>query len=141
MNKNTYIVLLIIIILGIVFWVYYLPKKETITGTATVSTLSIADDTSTASAVLAGAKTVIWQTSNYPTNTGVNINLIRKTSDSPRQFEIVRTIAVDTANDGQETWTPQAGENLDDLYIEVTCSNTYQFKAGCQLSGDALKVN
>src|SRR3989344_508806 len=142
MNKNTYIVLGVIIVLGVVFWLYSSRDEQpSPTGPATVSTLSVLSDTSTASAVQAGGKTVNWQTSNYPTNAGVNINLVRQTSDSPREFVLVRTIATDTSNDGQESWTPQSGENSADLYVEVTCSTAYQFTAGCSLSSDPVKVN
>ena len=143
MNKNIYIVLFVVIVLGIVFWMYSSSQKEKTSPTspATVATLSVVSDTSSASAVLSGAKTVIWQTTNYPTDVGVNINLIRKISDSPNQFVILRAITTDTPNDGQETWIPQDGENTSDLYVEVTCLNTYQFTAGCSIFDGAVKVN
>jgi len=143
MNKNTYIVLFVIIVLGIVFWFFNSSKNEKVSETspATVSTQSVTDVTSPSSAVLAGAKNINWQTANYPAGVGVNINLIRKTSDSPIKFTLVRTLETNTPNDGQETWVPQNGENSDDLYIEVVCSNTYQFQAGCSLSSDPIKVS
>jgi len=146
MNKNRYIfVSLVVIVLVIVFFALRpSQKKEEVSPTssvATVSTLSITDVTSPASAVLAGAKNINWQTANYPANAGVNINLIRKISDSPREFTLVRTLETDTANDGQETWIPQNGENTNNLYVEVTCSNNYQFQAGCSLSSEPIKVN
>lgn len=143
-NKNTYIfVFLVIIILGIVFLAYRSSKKEEVSPTspATISMLSITDVASTAGAIFAGGKIISWQTANYPANAGVNINLIRKISDSPKEFTLVRTLATDTPNDGEETWVPQEGENSDDLYIEVTCSGNYQFQAGCSLSSDPIKVN
>src|SRR3989338_4233180 len=107
MNKNIYIVLFVVIVLGIVFWMYSSSQKE----------------------------------KTSPTDVGVNINLIRKISDSPNQFVIVRAITTDTPNDGQETWIPQDGENTSDLYVEVTCLNTYQFTAGCSIFDGAVKVN
>jgi len=147
MNKNTYIVLLVIIVLGVIFFAYRSSLKEEVSPTnpvtngATVSTLSIINVTSPALAVLAGAKIISWQTANYPTDVGVNINLIRKTSDSPRQFTLVRTLTTDTPDDGEELWTPQKGENTSDLYVEVTCSSSYEFKAGCSLASEPIKVN
>lgn len=153
MNKYTSLfVLLAVIVLGAVYFAYNgsLNKApvvaENTNGTrapvvATVTSISIANVTSPASAVLAGAKNITWQTSNYPSGVGVNINLLKKVSDSPREFVNVRTIAKDTPNDGQESWTPKTGETGDDLYIEITCSSTYQFNAGCKLGGDVLKVN
>ncbi|OGI94786.1 hypothetical protein A3A03_02640 [Candidatus Nomurabacteria bacterium RIFCSPLOWO2_01_FULL_40_18] len=142
MNKNTYIALLIVVVLGIAFWAYNSSVKKEIPPSlgATVSIKSITDATSPASAVLAGAKNIEWQTANYPASTGVNINLIRKISDSPVKFNFVRALAVDTANDGRESWIPQTGENSDDLYVEVTCSTTYQFQAECSISSAPIKV-
>ncbi len=144
---NNKIALSVLIVAVFILGGLYLTNREnepvvvTESGTPTIVSLSITNDTSTAGAVLAGAKTVNWQTSNYPTDAGVNINLIRKVSDSPRQFDIVRTIVRNTKNDGQESWTPMKGENTSDLYLEVTCSDTYQFNDGCKLGGDVLKVN
>ncbi len=143
MNKNTYIVVILIIVLGIVFWIFKSPREQEPSSVpASVSTESVVNaNGDTASVVLSGAKIITWQTSGYPANAGVNINLLRKVSDSPRQFAVVRILATDTVNDGQETWTPQSGENTNDLYIEVTCSSTYQFAGGCSLSTEPIKVN
>ena len=142
MNKNTYIALAVIVVFGVLLWIF-LSQKEKVpeAGPATVSTLSVSNVTSSALAVFAETKTISWKTSNYPANAGVNINLIKKISDSPREFTLVRTLETDTPNDGEEVWTPQAGENADDLFIEVVCSNTYQFSLGCSLSSDPIKVN
>jgi hypothetical protein len=94
-----------------------------------------------ASVVQSGVKTVKWQTSNYPLDAGVNINLLKKISDSPKSFVLVRPLAKDIVNDGEESWTPTFSENSSDIYIEVTCSNTYKFKTGCQFGSDPIKVN
>ncbi len=109
---------------------------------ASVSAVSVRNTTgSTASVFLANSKNITWQTSDYPANAGVNINLLRKTNDNPQTFVLVRSIVKDTANDGTETWIPQNGETSGDLYIEVTCSNTYNFVGGCQLSGQPARAN
>lgn len=109
---------------------------------ATVVAQSVkAGVSNTAAAVFSNQKTITWQTNNYPQGVGVNINLLRKISDNPRTLVLVRRIATDTPNDNQENWIPQTGETSNDLYIEVTCSNTYQFKNGCSLSGEPMKVN
>ena len=141
MNKNL-LVFLVIVVLAIAFWVYRSSLDEpSLDAPATVSTLSVAADTSSASAISAGAKTVTWQTSNYPKDAGVNINLLRKISDSPKEFTLVRALSTNTANDGQESWAPQSGENTGDLYVEVTCASSYQFNQGCNLSTEPVKVN
>lgn len=110
---------------------------------ATVSVKSVSSSSSGfASVILANNKVITWQTSGYPANVGVNINLLKKISGSTSTtYTLVRTIAKDTTNDGQEDWTPQSGEKGSDLYIEVTCSSTYQFKQGCQLSGAPVRAN
>jgi peptidoglycan hydrolase-like protein with peptidoglycan-binding domain len=96
---------------------------------------------SLANTVQSGNMTIRWQTTNYPALAGVNINLLRKVSSSPKSFAFVRTLAKDTVNDGEESWVPQSSENTNDLYVEVTCSNTYKFPSGCQFGSDPIKVN
>ena len=73
---------------------------------------------------------VKWQASNYPMDAGVNVNLIKLTSESPKQYELVRVIAKNTANDGSVLWAPQAGEHGDNYFIEVTCGSA-SFENGC----------
>lgn len=98
------------------------------------------DTTGTAAVLLSNQKIVTWRTVGYPSSIGVNINLLRKVSDSPKVLVLVRRLATDTPNDGSEIWVPQAGETGDNIYVEVTCSSTFQFRAGCQMSGDPVKV-
>jgi len=146
MNKNKYIVLFVVIILVIALWAFSSYKSDksienTPTSPATVSMLSITNVTSPSSAVLAGARDINWEAGNYPKNAGVNINLIRKVSDSPRQFTLVRVLASDVPNTGKYTWFTQSEDNSSDLYIEVTCSNTFQFTSGCSISTEPIKVN
>ncbi len=147
MNKNISVLFFGVIVLGIVFWSFSSSpssKKEEVSDVispTTVSTLAVSDVTSSAGAVLAGTKTIYWKTASYPANVGVNINLIRKVSDSPKEFVFVRALETNTSNDGESSWLPQVGENLDNLYIEVGCSDSYQFQTGCSLSGDPVKAN
>lgn len=150
MNKNTYILISVILVLGIIFWVFPSSKTEKIAeeevARATVAVIAVNSDKTLVKFPDTGGesgevKNINWQTSNYPVDAGVNINLVRKISDSPREFALVRTIETDTLNDGKESWVPQAGENLGDLYVEVTCSNDYQFKVGCSISSEPIKIN
>jgi len=108
---------------------------------ATVSVQGISRNTNAAATVLANQRTVTWQTSNYPQGVGVNINLLQKSSGTPSTFTLVRSIAKDTANDGTQTFTLQSSELGNDIYVEVTCSSTYQFKSGCSLGSAVTKVN
>ncbi len=75
--------------------------------------------------------TVKWQTENFPEGAFVNINLLKKVSDNPAQFELVRQIASYTVNDGEETWVPQRGDAGENISIEVTCAGSTRFKDGC----------
>ena len=93
-----------------------------------------------AAVFMSKTRKINWQTNGYPAGVGVDINLIKKQNSDPVTFTFVRQILKDTPNDGTETWVPQNGESGDDLYIEVTCSKTYQFKTGCQIQGEPVKA-
>ncbi len=145
--KKFIIGLVLVLILALIWFFYFKStptEKEALISTATVSIESVSDLNTdlTAAATLSGGKVVTWKTSDYPKDAGVNINLIRKTGDSPVTYVLVRTIAEDTPNDGEEKWTLNQGENTNDLYLEITCSTTYQFQNGCKISsGEPIKVN
>lgn len=138
---------LVIVLLIVLAFFYFKPTlidKTPIDSTATVSIESVSDSNTdlTAAATLSGNKTVTWKTSDYPSDAGVNINLIRKIGESPATYTLVRTIAQNTPNDGKEQWTLEPKENTGDLYIEITCSTTYQFQKGCKISSTGpIKVN
>lgn len=107
---------------------------------ASVVSQDVSSNTSGAAVFLANSQKIQWKTVDYPANVGVNVNLLRKKSDSPLVYELVRKIATNTPNDGEEVWTPLATEKGSDMYIEVTCSTTYTFKGGCSLSQTPTKV-
>lgn len=108
---------------------------------SSISSFEVVSNNSQAATVsLIGAKKVIWKTSYYPANATVNINLLHKTMNSPATYEFVREIAKDTANDGQETWIPLQKEKGLEMYIEVTCSTTFMYTGGCQVSQAPAKI-
>lgn len=109
---------------------------------AQVSDVSVSKMSNQTAAVFSGeVQGVMWQTTNYPTGVGVNINLLRKVSDVPAEYMLVRQIAKDTLNDGVHTWSKIVTDgNVNDLYVEVTCSTTYAFKGECRFTGQAIKV-
>lgn len=74
---------------------------------------------------------VRWQTENFPAGAFVHINLIKKVSDSPLQYELVRQIAAYSVNDGEESWIPEKSDIGEDISIEVTCAGATRFKDGC----------
>ncbi|HEY9481015.1 MAG TPA: hypothetical protein VIR98_02155, partial [Candidatus Paceibacterota bacterium] len=99
---------------------------------ATIAVTSVAASDSLAAAGSSGARLIKWQSSGYPTNLGVNVNLIRKASSSPESFVLVRQIAANTENDGELLWIPQSDEKGSDLFIEVTCASDTG-DAGCTI--------
>ena len=95
------------------------------------STIVIVDSSTSAVIKTGSEQTVEWKTSDFPKEGKVNINLIRKASDSPVSYELIRQLSVSTDNDGSETWTPERSEIGENLLIEVTCAGSDDFQEGC----------
>lgn len=84
------------------------------------------------SKLMVGDKDVVkWQTENFPEGAFVHINLIRKVSDNPVSYELVRQIASYAVNDGEEVWTVEKGDLGGNLQVEVVCAGSTRFKEGC----------
>jgi hypothetical protein len=66
------------------------------------------------------AQTIKWTSKNYSQNK-VSINLLRKVSDDPATYKLVRVISKSTANDGVATWVPALTDVGEGLIIEVAC--------------------
>lgn len=66
-------------------------------------------------------ETVRWASHNYAPKT-VSVSLIRKVSDTPVRYELVRTIASSTKNDGVAIWVPAKTDVGDNLYLEIGCA-------------------
>jgi hypothetical protein len=81
---------------------------------------------------------VAWTSFNYAPKT-VAINIIRKVSDNPARYELVRTVSVATLNDGSAVWVPAPTELGSNIYVEVGCVLSNQ---GCtaSYSADSLAV-
>lgn len=79
------------------------------------------------------AQTVRWTSKNYSSPT-VTVNLIRKVSDNPSTYELVRTIAANTKNDGVATWVPLASDAGTALSLEIACAPS----AKACTAGDSL---
>ena len=152
MKKILYITAIVFVLALIIIGIYAATSKHggsvgstnatsTVPETvATVAIQSISHSANTASALSALSNTVHWATDGYPANAGVNVNLIRKISDSPVQYTIVRQLATNIPNTGQYTWVSHSGETGSDLYVEVTCSSN-NLTQGCQVSATPLSAN
>ena len=74
---------------------------------------------------------VTWRTENFPVNGKLNISLLKKTSENPDTYELVRTVAEYTQNDGSETWKAERSEIGEELYIQIGCAGTSRYENGC----------
>lgn len=74
---------------------------------------------------------IIWTSENFPKDGLININLIKKTSDSPAEYTLVRALHTNIANTGMASWTPSRTEVGSDLMIEIGCSSTTEYVNGC----------
>lgn len=93
-----------------------------LSGGTKAAVLAIIDSAGQAS--LGNIKTVSWTSTDYGSNK-VRINLLRKVSDNPGSYELVRTITEETVNSGFATWNAQASDT-GDLYVEVACLTSGQ---------------
>ncbi|MEK7610097.1 MAG: hypothetical protein AAB470_03220 [Patescibacteria group bacterium] len=66
-----------------------------------------------------------WTSSNYIPKT-VGVNIIRKVSDNPASYELVRTVASATLNDGSAVWVPAKTDAGDNIFVEVACAVSAQ---------------
>lgn len=73
---------------------------------------------------------VRWASFNYAPET-VSINIIRKVGDNPARYELVRTVATATINDGNGVWIPALTDLGGGIYVEVACATSPQ---GCRAS-------
>lgn len=62
-----------------------------------------------------------WTSSNYSSPT-VSINLLRQVSTDPVRFELIRTVAAFTQNDGEAVWVPSKTEVGQNIVIEIACT-------------------
>jgi cytoskeletal protein RodZ len=142
MNKKLLTVLGVIIAIGAIIWIVSLknkPEPAPADTVAKVSVTSAGPAQNVANVASTEDKVITWSAEAYPKGVGVNINLLRKASDSPLSYSLVRQIALNSENDGQESWTPAANEKSGDMYVEVTCSTDYGFVKGC-ITGAPTKV-
>lgn len=147
--KNYYVLSLIatVLLTGAYSFYQFSPKDannvvtdiSTQTSDTTVSAKSIKPLSGIASVFAANSRVINWETSSFPADAGVNINLLKKVSDSPIEYTLVKNIATNTANDGQETWNATAEELNSGLFIEVTCS-TVQTPGACSVVGQPIEI-
>lgn len=117
---------------------FYAGSKETsvetlsTNSTAYVGVVGIKNTSGLAAIFNANGQVISWITDGLASSKTVDINLIRKVSDSPATYVLVRKIADDIKNTGSFVWKPGTDELGTDLFIEVTCSGVSD-TAGCEV--------
>lgn len=139
-NINNYVVALVLLVIIVALGFIFNSKTANNGVVATIGISSLVNLDNVASVGSVGGKEISWSSTNYPEKTEVNINLIRKISDSPQTFELVSTIAKNTENDGSEVWFSYPKENTENLYLEVTCATTI-IPQGCIVASLPLAIN
>lgn len=145
--KNTYLIASILLLIVVVVFARDFNINNTklsqselgVPKNLAVSVISIEDNKGLAAILSTNGKEIKWISNNFSGNTGVNINLLRKVSGDPIQYELVRSIVKDTPNDGSYLWVPRDGELEQGLYIEVTCNDS--LNSQCVVSGNPLELN
>lgn len=85
-------------------------------------------------------QTVKWTSTNYTPKT-VQVALIRKVSDNPARYELVRMVAPATQNDGAATWVPSTKDLGKGLSIEVGCTFSPQACTASKATSQLAVVN
>lgn len=130
MNKISYLIALSIFTLSIFSTDFSVVKASNEAKVNTVSSVS-------KSVIKTGSnQNITWTTENFPAEASINISLIKKVSDSPVSYELVRQIANNTENDGNFKWSPKRDELGENLQIEIGCGNPEKFTSGCVSSVD-----
>ncbi|MEK7642020.1 MAG: hypothetical protein AAB365_03465 [Patescibacteria group bacterium] len=94
----------------------------------------------TGSFTMGQTQSVKWSSANYQSPV-VSIRLIRKVSSNPNRYELVRTIAESTANDGIASWVPSAVEvGINNISLEIGCKNTTTACQAGNSTGSSLAV-
>ncbi len=84
-------------------------------------------------------QTVAWNSSNYSAPT-VKVNVIRKVSDNPARYELVRTISAAKSNNGVATWVPAATDVGNGVSLEIGCAPSSVACHAAEKTDSALAV-
>jgi len=117
MKKNIFIAIIAVIVLVAVVGIFGASHKG---GIATVSETGTMP-TATTTVALGNTQNVDWNSAGISSER-VAVNVIRKVSDNPARYELVRTVATSTENDGSATWVPSDKDLGANLYVEIGCT-------------------
>lgn len=83
-------------------------------------------------------QTVAW-TSDANAPSTVRVNIIRKVSDNPARYELVRTVA-SKSNNGTATWVPAKSDIGANVSVEIGCGPTANACDAAENTSGALAV-
>ena len=66
------------------------------------------------------SQNITWDQTKF-SSANVSVTLIKKVSDSPARYDVVRVLSASTPNTGSIAWTPTAEELGGDVYTQVGC--------------------
>ncbi len=104
------------------------------------ASLALITDGNSQTAAVGDVNQIRWTSNNYAAST-VSINLIRKVSDNPAQYELVRQITASTPNTGDFAWTPSASDVGPNTYIQVACTVSDQACTATPLPPQPVESN
>ncbi len=87
------------------------------------------------------SKTLHWKTATYSSIPSFNVNLIKKVSDSPLSYDLVRHVGENIPNTGSFTWSSESNEVGSNFYVEVTCGSDTPVGQECHISDGLVKIN
>ena len=129
-SRSKNLVTLVAILVVVIAFAHVLPPRQ-----ARVPSLSTATPLRSASlsvispsgltADVGQLTSVLWTATNYQPQT-VSVSVIRKISDNPARYELVRTVAEATRNDGSATWVPAPKDLGQNTLIQVGCTLSAQ---------------
>ncbi|MEK7646733.1 MAG: hypothetical protein AAB381_03525 [Patescibacteria group bacterium] len=124
-NKTHWIGATVIVILAIgIFIGFRSGPSESVSPSGDTTTLTVS--TLDASSVEVGDLQKIGWTSDKYTPATIAVNIIRKVSDNPARYELVRTVTSATENDGSAVWVPAKADVGANTFVEVGCTVSAQ---------------
>lgn len=115
----TFVIVIIVAITGVKF--FRNTPNVTTSGIASITL----NDLSANTIEVGDLQKINWTAVNYAAPT-VSINIIRKVGDNPARYELVRTVAPATTNDGSAVWVPAKTDVGTNTFVEVGCTLTAQ---------------
>jgi hypothetical protein len=143
-NKSSYAVwtAIIVVILVLIAGALLMNKQANRTSTADMSapaSLALVNMNSGETASVGNIEHIRWTSTNYAAPT-VSIDIIRKVSDNPISYELVRQVASSTENDGDAVWVPAMSDVGPDTYVVVGCAISDQACTATPLPPQPLAV-